>query len=122
MLTFDINRPAHDNTLSIGADLDQLRENIVSLMIMAASTQFVLAGWDTVITWDSSDNPSQVTMTLKGSSPAVRMRFTTTFTDGLPTSQVWEFDNGVDGFVTIENGTLAFSYDGSDRITGVTAS
>lgn len=117
---FDRNSPLFENT-AVDAMLDQVRDNLVWLSIQAAATGYALPGWTTTIDPGDLDEPTYIELTLDGTSPAVKIRFNFTWTDGNLTTEVRQYDKGLGaGLETLAGGTLTYAYNGSDQLTGVT--
>lgn len=112
----DITRPVYDST-SMDDDLDQLRDNIVWLMIQAAAAGYMLPDWDTEIDPGDLDEPSYIELT----NASLIIRFNFTWSSGLVTEIEYEYDKGLGGGLeTLTGGTATLSYNGSDQLTGIT--
>lgn len=110
----DINRPVFEDA-PVDQDLDQLRDNVVWMLINTALDQGFVPGWTTTVTGGAE--PSSVELT-QGS---VKIRANFTWSGGLPTEIVYQYDKGLGaGLETLTGGTFTPSFDGSGNLTGVT--
>ena len=116
----DFTKPDFANP--VDADLDAVRDNFEWLMVCAASSAYMLPGWTTVAVSTTSplvpEEPNTITMT---HADGRKMRFTLTWSGGLVTLIVFEFDRDLGGgYETMTLGTITPSYDGSNNFTGAT--
>ena len=112
----DITAPAAANAWD--DDLDQIRDNIVILMIMAAGQGYLLPNWTTTVNGTDKSEPDSIEMT----QASLKMKWVFTWSSGNVTAIVWQYDKGLGaGYETLTCGTLTLSYDGSNNFTGATS-
>lgn len=110
---FDQSKPSIAN--SYDTDVDQMRDNYVYLLILAAAAAFMLPKWTTTVQGSDKSQPDSITMTYG----LLGMKFIFTWSSGSVQSIKYQFDKGLgDGFEDIYLGTLTISYDSSGNFTG----
>ena len=110
----NINKPTFGATPA-DADLTQLRDNIIWLMIAAAANGYRMPGWTTTV---AGADPAELDSILL-TQASLKMKYNFTWSSGNLATEIWEYDKGLGANLeTLIGGTLTHSYDGSNNWTG----
>jgi hypothetical protein len=105
----DISKPNAANVFN--TDLDAIRDNVIWLMIAAASCGYRLPGWSSVPAGADLSKPDSITMTKNSTS--IKMKWTFTYSGDNLTVELWQYDKALGaGFETLTHGTVTHTYSG----------
>ena len=118
---FDINAPDPSSTGGWGAEISATRDNIINLLLFAASNGGRLPDWDSSFTY-TSGKITQIDMTYQSDvSIQMRVQYQYNGTSGKLEQERYYYNKGLGaGFELLLGGTLNYAYSG-DNITTVTA-
>ena len=109
--TLDLNKPLESNP--VDADLDQIRDNLNFLLMIAAHGSVILPGWQTTAISTSSpqDFSQPNSLILTRGTRAIHLKYT--WADDAPTTIQMCYDDGVSGLVCFPAIGIAYDTDGN---------
>lgn len=112
----NLDRP--DFAVAVDLNLDNIRDNVIWLVIALGNAGVVVPGWNAVPAGADLSKPTSLTLTGPGGR---KIRLTYSYTGDDVTGIVVDYDKNLGaGYEMLASGTATISYDGNGNFSGLT--